>query len=141
VDMAIYLLPIKSNPKIINIDIRVKDTIWIAKNTNERPCIEEEPTESFTNCMKSKAIEKLLQDNILNCSEWVTDVLLNFSLPDCKSFQNLEHVSNNIANVFIDILLNQRSSGCYFHCQQTIYSASLNFGIPLTLFYIKLKNL
>lgn len=138
VEIPTYLLPLKTSPVIKFLDIRIKDTVLISKHTFERPCNEGESKESYATCLKSKVIEKLVQHNNLSCSTWVSDVLLDLPLPECDSLEKFKNVSYTIQSGFISMLPSQRTSGCYFPCQQTSFTASLTFGIENINFYLKI---
>lgn len=127
-DMATYSLPIKNEPTIAYVDVRLKDTIIKSKSTFERPCSESGTTVSYADCIKSRVISKLIEEKSLNCTTWISEILQNFSLPKCQRQKDFKGVFNKIQGLFYSSLANYVISGCQVPCAETIYSATLNFG-------------
>lgn len=126
--MATYSLPVKNEPTIAYIDVRLKDTVIKSKNTFQRPCLESATAVSYADCVKSRVITTLVEEKSLHCATWITEILHNWSLPECKTYQDFHEVFYKVEKLFYANLASNDISGCYTPCTQTVYGATLNFG-------------
>jgi hypothetical protein len=127
-EIPIYYLPINSESSIRYINVRLKDTVTVSKNIPKRPCWEQDSGQSYPDCIKSSVISKLKEVKSLHCSTWISEILSNWSLPECKTYNEFQVVSRKIQDTFFDSLANQETSRCHLNCKQTLYTASLTFG-------------
>jgi len=125
-EMPTFYLPIKSDPNIKYIDVRIKDTVVISQNTAERKCSEGTQNESFVDCIKSGLIVNMEENGNLNCSTWISDVIKNWSLPECKTIQDFHNVSHLMSNMLYENLASLEK--CNLPCKNLLYSAGLTFG-------------
>jgi len=119
---------VKDNPGLRYIDIRLRDTITIAKNTKEKPCSEDPNATSYADCIKSNVIADLEKGTSLNCTLWVSDVVKNWSLPECKTLNETNQLTFDIVDTFYNYIVSHRNVSCFLPCKQTAYSAFLTFG-------------
>lgn len=126
--MPTYYLPLKDYPNLKYVDIRLRDTIMISKNTKDKPCLEGPSVASYVDCIKSKVISDLEEKNNLNCTSWISDFIKKWSLPECKTLGDTNYVTYTIQAAFYANLVTYRVSNCYMHCNQTTYSATLTLG-------------
>lgn len=126
--MQTYNLPLKDDSSLKYIDVRLRDTVTVYKNTKERPCSEDPSKASYANCIKSKVISYMENGTSLNCTSWVSDVVKNWPLPECKTLNETNQLTFDILDGFYHYIETQNNSDCYLPCKQTAYSALLTMG-------------
>jgi len=133
-EISPYFLNIKGVSGLKYLDVRLTDTITISKNTKARPCLEKPSEETYFECFKSKATADLIKGNKLNCSTWLSNILYNWSLPECKTQKDFIQTTVTIENEFYFILAGLESTNCKIPCSKTTYSAIWTLGNSLYIF-------
>jgi len=121
--LEMSLITIHKVSRLKYLNIRIKDTIMIYKNTNERPCLEKPREETYFDCIKSVVVAELIRSNMLNCSTWLSNLLQNWSLPECKTQTDFVQTTEVIQEQFYSVLSRRDRSNCYMPCNITVYSA------------------
>jgi len=127
-EISVYFLQMKGVEGLKYLDIRIRDTIIISKNTKEKPCLELPNEENYFECIKSKVISELNSENKLNCSTWLSNILKNWSLPECKNLKDFLQTTDAIQTKFYSKLARHGDSDCFYPCNHTKYSAMWAFG-------------
>jgi len=134
-----YFLTLKGVSGLKYIDVRLTDTITISKNTKDRPCSENPREETYFECFKSKVNAELINGNILNCSTWLSNILQNWPLPECKTQKDFVQTTRAILQQFYSVLGSHESTNCYLPCNKTTYSAILCPGNPFNISRLLVK--